>query len=250
MSSRLPSVGRQLKVLAGTLLLGAAAVWGPRGLDAMAKMQTFRIADVDVTGAQVLAEDSVVAQMALGQFASVWGDRDVWADRLARHPLIRTARVERRLPNRLRVEIEERRPVALAATPTLELVDGEGFRLPIDPTLYRFDLPIIDASRMPPADAAVFPAEVRGLAAAVQYLWEIDPELYQQISTVRQASGGSIVVKLMAPDVELFLPPRVSEGRLAEAMAALEHAIRSHPADRPTVVDLRYTGQVVVRRTR
>lgn len=240
----------QIRVLLGTLLVGAAAVWGPRGFDAMARMQTFRIADVDVAGAQVLAEDSVVAQLRLGQFASVWGDRDEWADRLVRHPLIRTARVERRLPNGLRVEIEERRPVALAATPTLEPVDAEGVRLPIDPTLYRLDLPIIDATRFPPADAAVFPAEVRGLAAEVQHLWETDADLYHRISTIRQAEDGSLVVRLMTPDVEMLLPARTPEGRLREATAALEHAIRTAPADLPSVVDLRYADQVVVRRIR
>ena len=68
-----------------------------------------------------------------------------------------TKRVERRLPNRLRVEIEERRPVALAATPTLEPVDGEGVRLPIDPTLYvltataRYDGTLSDEARYDPS---------------------------------------------------------------------------------------------------
>lgn len=241
---------RQLQVVFGTALLGIAAVWGPRGLDAMAEMQTFRISEVEVTGAQVMVEDSVVAQMRLGQFASVWGDRDAWTDRLVRHPMIRTARVERRLPNRLRVQIEERRPVALAGTPTLEPVDAEGVRLPIDPTQYPLDLPIIAATRFPPSDAAVFPAEVRGLAAEVTHLWEADLELYQRISTIAQAADGSIVVRLMSPDVEILLPPRAPEGRLREAMDALNHAIGTAPGNLPTVVDLRYADQVVVRRNR
>lgn len=250
MRSRLTPGRRQLQVLLGTILLGVAAVWGPRGFEAMAEMQTFRIAEVDVTGTQVMEEDSVVAQMRLGQFASVWGDRDAWADRLVRHPMIRTARVERRLPNRLRVEIEERRPVALAGTPTLEAVDAEGVRLPIDPTRYPLDLPIISATRFPPSDAAVFPAEVRGLAAEVKYLWEADLELYQRISTIAQAADGSFMVRLMSPDVEILLPPRAPEGRLREAVDALNHAIGAAPGNLPTAVDLRYADQVVVRRNR
>jgi hypothetical protein len=240
----------QLNVLAATLVLGAAAVWGPRGLDVMSDLQTFRIAEVDVRGAQVLVEDSVVAQMRLGQFASVWGDRDVLADRLTRHPLIRTARVHRRLPNGLRVEIEERQPIALAATPTLEPVDAEGVRLPIDPTRYRLDLPIISATTLPPADAAVFPAEVRSLAAEIEHLWETDLDFYQRISTIRRAADGSFVVRLMSPEVEVVLPSAVPVGRLQEAKAALEHAIRSEPADLPSAVDLRFVDQVVVRRDR
>jgi cell division protein FtsQ len=240
----------EVKVLAATLVLGAVVVWGPGALDGLSGMQTFRIAEVEVSGTHVLVKDSIVAQMRLGQFASVWGDREVWADRLSRHPLIREARVERRLPNRLRVEIEERRPVALAASPTLEPIDAEGVRLPIDPTLYRLDLPIIQADRRPPEDAAVFPAEVRALASEVEHLWQTDVDFYQRISTIRRAADGSVVTRLMSPDVELVLPGQISLGRLREALAALDHAIAADPAHLPTVVDLRFAGQVVVRRER
>ena len=241
---------REVKVLVATLVLGAAVVGGPRALAEVSEMQTFRISEVDVSGMHVLVKDSIVAQMRLGQFASVWGDREVWEDRLARHPLIREARVERRLPNRLRVEVEERRPVALAAAPTLEPVDSEGVRLPIDPTRYRLDLPVIQADRRPPADASVFPAEVRALAFETEHLWQTDVDFYGRMSTIRRGADGSLVVRLMSPDAELVLPDQISLGRLREALTALDHAISADPANVPIVVDLRFAGQVVVRRER
>ena len=240
----------ELNVLLATLAFGAIVAWGPRGIDAMAEMQTFRIDRVDVAGARYLTKDSIVAQMRLGPHASVWGDREVWVERLTRHPLIRRAEVRRRLPDVLRIEIEERVPVALAATPTLEPVDGEGFRLPIDPTRYPLDLPIVAAERLPPVDAAVFPEEVRSLAAEVAHLEATDSDLARRISSVRRARDGSVVVRLVTPEVEIVLPPGTALGRLRDAQRALAHAISVDPGRVPSVVDLRFAGQAVVRRDR
>jgi len=240
----------ELRVLLGTLVLAPVAAFGPRLGDAMAEMQTFRIAEVDVAGTRYLARDSVVARMRLGAFASVWGDREEWADRLEGHPLVRHAEVRRRLPNGLHVEVDERVPVALAAAPTLEPVAADGTRLPIDPTRFPLDLPIIAAERMPPANAAVFPAEVRRLAAEMAHLESLDPEFARRISTIRRARDGAVVIRLVAPDTEFVLPAGVPGARLRDGQSALTHAISVDPGNVPSVVDLRFAGQVVVRRDR
>ena len=127
-------------------------------------------------------------------------------------------------------------------------VDVEGMRLPIDPTRYPLDLPIISALRMPPPDAAVFPSEVRALASEMGHLETLDAELARRVSTIRRASDGSIVLRLVAPATELVLPSRVALDRLREGQAALSHAISLDPGRVPSVVDLRFAGQVVVRR--
>jgi hypothetical protein len=63
-------------------------------------------------------------------------------------------------------------------------------------------------------------------------------------------ADGAVAVRLVAPDVELLLPPRVPLGRLREAEAALTHALSVAPGRMPAVVDLRFADQVVVRRAR
>jgi len=112
----------ETKVLLGTLALGPVLFWGPRALEELAGLDAFRISEVEVTGVRYLTQDTVIAQLDLGAFASVWGDCDAWAERLTEHPLIAEAEVRRRLPNRLRVTVQERQPVAFAATPTASSV--------------------------------------------------------------------------------------------------------------------------------
>jgi hypothetical protein len=239
-----------MKVLLGTLALGPVLVWGPRAVEELAGLDAFRISQVEVSGVRYLTQDIVVAQLGLGAFASVWGDCDAWAERLAEHPLIRDAEVRRRLPNRLRVTIHERQPVAFAAAPTLEPVDADGVRLPIDPARNSLDLPVISTSRMPPSDAAVFPEEVRMLAAELEYLTGLDEDFVARISTIRRSPDGALVLGLLQPEVDFVMPPRTPIDRLRDGQAALRHAIDLDPGDPPAVVDLRFAGQVVVRRAK
>jgi hypothetical protein len=240
----------QVRLLVLTLVVGPAVLYGVRVPGAVARMESFRIQSVEVRGVRVLAEDSVVAWMQLGPYASVWGDRAAWEERLAAHPMIRSAAVRRRLPHGLRVSVEEREAVALAATPTLEAVDAEGHRLPIDPTRYRLDLPVISTARIPAQGAMLFPEEVRLLAAEVDHLTEVNGEFMQRVSTVTWLSDRALVAHLISPDVDFILPVHIPGDRLREGEAALSHALASDPGDVPQVVDLRFAEQVVVRRRR
>lgn len=240
----------QIKIVLTTVALVPLVLWGPRIPEALSEMETFRVSEVVVVGARYLTDDTVVARLALGPFASVWSERDIWIERLEAHPLVREAEIHRRLPNGLRVTVTEREPVALAATPVLEPVDAEGHRLPIDPTLYALDLPVIATDRVPPTGAALFPREVRMLAAEIDGLRRIDEEFVRRVSTVRRRDDGALSVRLVSPDVDLVMPPGTGPHRLREAEAALTDAISRDPGRIPEVVDLRFESQVVVRRGR
>lgn len=239
----------QVRVLVLMLALGPVVAWGPGVAADVASWETFRISEVEVQGIQYLTRDSVVARLDLGPTASVWADQEVWAERLRGHPLIEQVEVRRRfLPNGLRVSIQERRPVALAPTPTLEPVDAHGVRLPLDPTRYAIDLPIISATHYPPEDAAVFPEEVRQMASAITRLTRVDEAFVAEISTVEHLRGGHLRIETLDADVEYWVPVDVTSERLKDAASAVAHTRAQDPGVGPVVVDLRFADQVVVRR--
>jgi hypothetical protein len=129
-------------------------------------------------------------------------------------------------------------------------VDAEGFRLPLDPTVFRMDLPIISSRSFPPGDAYLFPLEVRTLAAEVAVLTLADEEFVSNVSTVERMDDGALRIRLLEPGVDLLVPFGTAVRRLHEAEAALRHAMSQDLGRVPEVIDLRYEGQVVVRRTR
>jgi hypothetical protein len=215
----------------------------------MVDMELFRVRDVEVRGLRYLEEAEVVALLELVPETSVWSDKAPWHDRVAAHPLVKDVRVSRRLPDGLLLVVSERVPIALAPTPTLEPLDVEGRRLPLDPAEYRLDLPVILTARRPPRGARHFPAEVRRLAAEVEHLMASDTTFLQLVSSVSWNGAGAVAVRWTEPEVEFLLPPRASPARLREALGALADAAARTRDGMPDVIDLRFADQVVVRRT-
>jgi hypothetical protein len=241
---------RDVKILLSTAALGAVAIWWPGLAGWIRDMDTFLISDVEVRGVRYLSHDEVVALLEVGPETSVWGDPAVWTDRVAAHPLVHDARVTRRLPDGLRVDVTERTPVALAPTPTLEPVDAEGYRLPLDPSAYRLDLPVLTTSLTPPAGARLVPDDVRRLAGEVQHLMMSDTAFLQRVSSVAWTERGAMVVSWTEPPVDFLVHPGTPAARLREGLGALADAASKTPDRLPTLVDLRFADQVVIRRAR
>jgi hypothetical protein len=232
-----------------TAAFGAAMAWGDRLPAAFVDLEMFRIEDVQVRGLRYLEEAEVVALLDLEPGTSVWTDKATWHDRIAAHPLVKTVRVGRRLPDGLLISVTERTPIALGPTPTLEPMDAEGRRLPLDPAAYRLDLPVIHTTRRPPRGSRHFPAEVRRLAAEVEHLMAADTSFLQLVSSVSSTRGGGVAVRWTEPDVEFLLPPHASPARLREGLSALADAAAREREGMPDAIDLRFADQVVVRRT-
>ncbi|MGE0159065.1 MAG: cell division protein FtsQ/DivIB [Gemmatimonadales bacterium] len=239
---------RDVRILLATACFGALMAWGPRVPEALVDLEIFRIDHVDVRGNRYLQEEEVVALLALAPETSVWSDKDVWHDRVAAHPLVKSVRVGRRLPGGLQITVTERTPIALGPTPTLEPMDAEGRRLPLDPAAFRLDLPVIHTDRRPPRGSRHFPSEVRKLAAEVEHLMATDTSFLQLVSSVSWTPSGALSVHWSDPNVEFLLPSHASPARLREGLTALADAASKARTGMPSAIDLRFADQVVVRR--
>jgi len=239
---------RDARIILGTLLLAGLWTGGARVAEAVSALDTFKVRDVEITGLGSLDRGDVLALMELTAETSVWGDIHGWEERLLAHPLLKDARVERRIPRTLVVAVVERRAVALAATPTLEPVDGDGVLLPLDPAADRMDLPVLETRELPAPGARLLPGRDRALAGEVARLTEADPAFFQLVSEVGWGvDGGVLVAQLGEPRVAFLFAPGASASRLREGLVALADVMDRNQGTVPAVIDLRYADQVVVR---
>ncbi len=241
---------RDLKILLGAVVAGGTLLGVEHGSEWLAGLSTFHVRDVDVRGATFVSPAEVVGLMALQPTSSIWEEKSVWTERIERHPMIRTVDVARRFPGGLRVTITERQPVALAPTPTLEPIDAEGYRLPVDPSHHRLDLPVLSTGLTPARGARLVPEAVRELAGEIGRMMSADTAFLQRVSEMGWRDDGSLRVRWTEPPVDFLLPPGTSAVRLREGLAALADAVAERPTDPPEEIDLRFADQVVVRRTR
>jgi len=224
----------------------ALAALASRLPEALARMELFRVRAVRLEGNRFLSQEEAAKTVAVSPDASVWDDFSMWEERLAAHPLVKGARVRRRLLGTLVLEVVEREPVALVANPTLEPVDAEGRILPIDPARHRLDLPLLTPWGSG-GDGVLTLTERRILAAEVARLAEADPELVARISELSLDRRGDLRVRLWEPAVTLSLRLGLPSLRIREGFAALADAEDRFQGKAATDLDLRYEDQVVVR---
>jgi len=235
---------RALRLGGAVVAAGAIALFAVRVPDALARVELFRVADVEVEEARYLTEAEIRDALALGREASVWDDPAAWEERLVDLPMVLGAEVGRRLPSTLVVRLEERVPVALVDGPPLEPVDAEGASLPLDPSRHRLDLPLL---RVPDGADGDRVSVRRALAAEVARLREINPDFASSLSEIVWLGEGEVWASWGRDEMGLRYRAPLSPRRLHEIRAVLaDHAAR-WPGRRVELLDLRFDGQVVLR---
>ena len=202
--------------------------WAP---PLLSRLAFFDVRHVEVVGTTLLEPAQVVAAMELDTTRSIWVDHTALAARVAEHPQVARARIRRRLPSTLVVEVEEVPPVAFVPTPRgLQALGADGDTLPLDPLRADVSLPIL-AQR----DTALLRL-LASLRAEV-------PALFERISEVRRGANDELV--LVMPPLRVRTRTDLSSARLADILPVERDLARrkAHAVE----LDLRFRDQVVAR---
>jgi cell division protein FtsQ len=203
----------------------------------LSSLDFFRVRRVEVEGARYVNPDEIVSRLRIDTTASVWGDVSTWERRVRQHPSVRDARIVRRLPGTLVVQVTENPPVALVqAAAGLVPVDATGRSLPIDPATVDVDLPVLAVR-----DTVVLRVlgEVRAIA----------PTLFARIGEVRRLPRGDYVFRIApasaTPSHDILASADISAARLSEIIPVEQDLARRNL--RATELDLRFRDQIIAR---
>jgi cell division protein FtsQ len=192
---------------------------------------------VEVTGTRYASADEIVSRLGIDSTASVWDEVGPLEARVREHPSVREARISRRLPGTLVVQVTENLPVALVqaggASGGLVAVDRSGRTLPVDLIAADVDLPVLSSRD---TVALRLLSEVR----------EALPGLFARIGDVRRSAGGGLAIRLNEPVARVILASaNLTVDRLADIIPVEADLARRGVA--ATELDLRYKDQVVAR---
>lgn len=248
--SRRRVVSASVKVASALTALGLAVYHGVRLADAREWLDLFRVREVRVVGIEVANPNVLVAEAGLmGADLRYWSALGEYAERAERDPLVHSARLERRFPNRLILEIVERRPAALLALDRLVPADSAGRILPVDPFHAGWDAPVLKApwtSAEIVESGRVRPGAVR---ATLAWLGEVErkyPALAREISAIELDDREVVTLHLVHTSGRVVLDPSTPIDKLA----LLDDVLRDlHEKGIPyEVLDLRFEDQIIVRR--
>ncbi|MDQ7041085.1 MAG: FtsQ-type POTRA domain-containing protein [Rhodothermus sp.] len=223
-------------------LCGVAWLWLERVQLRQIEIVGVRQADPE-TLRQLAAVDSGVALFAL--------DPVLIADRVQRHPWVRTASVRRLPTGTLRIAVEERTPVVLLmdarGRPVCYLdVDGYGMPLGGGPAI---DVPLL--SGVPGPAHPMRPLEDRQVRALLAALAVLKPSERALIAEIVRTPQGEFWLYTTPAAGQRSIPVRLGTEdfvrRLRRLVAFWHQAVLTQPHKTFSLIDLRFANQIVVR---
>ena len=233
------------RIAGAAVLLTLLTVAGRRVPEALARVSTFRATDHEFHGLRFLTGETVLLAAGIGPEANLWDDPTPWEERLESHPLVRSAAVGRRFPGTLTITVEERTPVGLVPRPTLEPVDRDGRALPLDPSRFPLDYPILRPGSVGGESGEASTVQLRELAAEAETIRQ-ESDFWSGVSEVRPGPHGGFELFWGQPTVLFRMAKPVELRRIREGMAALQDARERADGRWPRSVDLRFANLVIL----
>ena len=233
-SARRAKRPRWFRILLAVLACTAAGAlvsgpwWGPL---ALSRFDYFHVRRIEFEGLRYARAAELVSALRVDTTQSVWQAMGPLSVRVAAHPIVASAEVERRLPGTLIVHLVERVPVALAPVGgTLRPTDGTGHVLPIDPARVPLDMPIA---------ATPDTALLRVLDALRQHA----PLVYARMTDARRVNADELQFNLGV--LRVRTADDVTVARFRDILPVEADLARNHL--RAVELDLRFRDQVIVR---
>lgn len=170
--------------------------------------------------------------------------------RLLKNPFIRAVGVHRDLPDRVRLSISERVPVAAILADVMVYVDDEGFVLPTIRSQDIFDLPVVSGTFHPQDLVPGKKTANRTVHRVLSFLrlaQEVNRDLYTNISEVRLAPGGELMFYTAEFGIPVIIGTEQFGPRLVTFEGFWKEIVVREGAHRLQYIDLRFQDKVVVR---
>jgi cell division protein FtsQ len=207
-----------------------------------------RVTRIQVTGCERLDRQWVVQQADVHAGANILSlDLSAVSRRLTRVPSVAAAVVMREIPDRIRIDIQERKPIALVYSDGFYLVDGDGvcFGRPVPGE--HPGMPIItgmDSESLSPGSR--LPAELVGCLRELHR--QCRPQLpWRLISEIRWNGDGGLSLYTVRDGIRIDLGSDHYGPRIARLGTVLRYLGESRVHRQLRRVDLTYEDRVFVR---
>ena len=237
-----PAIG--ILAFAEVILLGGHAVrW------AMTSPR-FVMDEVKIVGHKTLDPESLVKLSGLRPGTNIFGvDLERVRQRIESNPSVRCSSVRKSPPSTLRIEIEERVPVALIDRKDSIAVDAEGVILGPHSAGSGGCPPLLKGFRKKgsrPGDRIESPDFAPALAAAS--LFSGAPLIRRSCLSVSRAGKGLFRLQAMGGKLEMILSEEKMAAQAARFYAVAEHIFAGRNSSAaPVRLDLTFPGRIIVR---
>jgi len=213
--------------------------------------QTLKIQRVFVEGSYILSPEEIVRASKVTAGASMFGiNLSTVRENIQSMVYIKSVLVTRELPDVLRIQVEERKPIAAVPQQPIVLLDETGVVLSPYQGNALFDIPLITGLgdlQDVKLGLPVQNAQVLHAISLLQQAKTVDAEIYYLISEVHVSPIGEVILYSSDAGVPILLGKDDQVRKLLLLGTFWKQFVHQRGVERLRMVDLRFEDQVIAR---
>ncbi|TDX53010.1 cell division protein FtsQ/DivIB [Orenia marismortui] len=204
----------------------------------------FQVTEIEIVGNKLLSDEYIVNFSKVKDINIFKIDRQEIAKRLLGLQQVKGVAVKRDLPNKLILEINERRPVAIVGLKSsYQIIDNQGWVIATSKNLAEWDLPLITGVKIANHDDKVkFTTELK---LAIDYLDLLSDQILKEVSELNISKDKGIELYLLGGGV-VKLGKKFDTKTKAQIFISVYNDLKSQ-AKKVKYIDLRYKNNTVVK---
>lgn len=219
---------------------------------------------ITITGNYGISREEILGMARLKDSVTSWEEIniDLIQDRIKRHPEVKKVFVSKEMPAELKIDIIERRPVAiLNGENEIKLIDNELEVFPFKSAVKMYDLPVISGVRVENSPGSAIKYNKDDLRLALFLIintYKTSKLAYNNISEVNMSDTSKVIVYMSEDSSPFYFPRRNSESisgkeyqdELLNKIVLFENYIKQslddHLKKNINYVDLRFDNEVII----
>lgn len=166
-------------------------------------------------------------------------------------PFVAAARISRHYPSNLRIEILERKPLAIVNLDELMLLDQSGIVLPMVPAAYELSIPILSGFNpelnLYPIGKPVLSVKMKDTVKLLNRIREIAPHFFTQLSEITLNQDEEYILILTERPTRINLGDKAIMKSIFTLLAFDQTLHGSRALTDYQYLDMRYAKQIIAK---
>lgn len=244
--------GKALLLYLVCILLLSAMAYGYKALNIhlQQSLSKFELTDIQISGNYILSDEEILQSLGLqtGEKLLEISADDV-VEKLKKSEFIRAVNATYSLPSTLRINIQERVPVAFIYGRGLNMIDRENYILTVPPKNIRWNLPVITGidERLGIRGAETVSQLAKLGVAIARYINIIDMPLREMVSEISFEHKDYIEIGISGSSAVIRISPENYQEQLFVASRYLKDYLDFNELDNLDYVDVRFNDQIIIK---
>ncbi|MEA1881505.1 MAG: FtsQ-type POTRA domain-containing protein [Candidatus Marinimicrobia bacterium] len=213
--------------------------------------RAFTVNNIQISGYEILDKEDYQEIINRFDIQSIHDPKlDHIAEAVEANPFVKAARVSRHFPNRIKINIVERKPLAILNIDSFLMIDGEAFVLPDHQYSQSTLIPILSgfnpAKELYPEGEQTYSVKVKEAVGILNNISLGYPNLYENISELTLNKDDEYVIILADRPTRVILGKDNILSKL-NILKNFEEALGQRQLTDYRLLDMRYKKQLVAR---